>query len=73
MSSGEVADVITNNIYGDPKFVDENNANYLLRNYSLQYTSPAKWTGTNVGLLTDYEGSNYNNPTPSIGAFEYAG
>jgi hypothetical protein len=71
LQSGEVADVITNNIYGDPLFVDANNANYLLRNYHLNSGSPAKWTGFNMGLLKDYEGSNYNNPTPSMGAFEY--
>ncbi len=57
-----------NNVIGsDPLFI-----NPSLYNYHIPATSPAYHTGINVGLATDYDGVNFNNP-PSIGCFEYTG
>jgi hypothetical protein len=58
----------THGYYNDPLYtsIAFNNLDF-----HLQSNSPAKWTGVNVGLVKDHEGSDYNNPTPSIGAFEY--
>lgn len=39
--------------------------------YSLQSTSLAIDSGTDVGLTTDYTGTNYIYGTPDIGAYEY--
>jgi hypothetical protein len=58
--------VITNNIMGDPLFVDAANGDF-----HLQAGSPAIGKGLKVtGITTDYEGTTYKNP-PSIGAYEY--
>lgn len=70
MTAGEVADVIQNNINGDPLFVDPDNANYLLRDYNLSVGSPAISAGIGVGLTTDYAGNAWAT-TPSIGSLEY--
>ncbi|MFQ5771402.1 MAG: right-handed parallel beta-helix repeat-containing protein, partial [bacterium] len=70
----------------DPKFVDSENPNYLLKDIHLQPTSPAIDAGTSDGVLTtDLEGNpRYDDPnTPNtgsgtypyydIGAYEYQG
>ncbi|MFA5961152.1 MAG: hypothetical protein WC848_00540 [Parcubacteria group bacterium] len=46
--------------------------NFSGGDYNLTAPSPAKWTGIDVGLATDYLGQSINNP-PSIGAYEYHG
>ena len=66
----EVYDNIHNNIQSNPLFVDPDNANYLLRDYSLSEGSPAIGAGIDVGLTTDYAGNAWAT-TPSIGALEY--
>lgn len=63
LTPGEVADVITGNITGDPLFVDAVNGVYRLKT-----GSPAIGTGYAVGLATDYEGSAWGTPM-NIGAF----
>lgn len=70
MTAGEVADIIANNLNGDPLFVDGDNADYALRDYNLSVSSPAINTGTGVGLTVDYAG-NLWAASPSIGALEY--
>jgi hypothetical protein len=50
----------------DPLFVDRVN-----KDYHLTQTSPAKWTGMGVGLLTDYDGVVWASPNPSRGALEF--
>ena len=63
--SGQVPDIIGNNITGDPTLVGGSPYDY-----SLQAGSPAIATGIGVGLNTDYAGEAWK-PTPSIGAYEY--
>ena len=52
-----------NNLKVDPGFVS-------LTDFHLQAGSPAIGAGINVGLSTDKDGVDWNNP-PSIGAYEY--
>jgi hypothetical protein len=39
--------------------------------FRLQYGSPAKWAGANVGLTGDFLGNSVHTP-PSMGAYEFA-
>jgi hypothetical protein len=61
--NGTGGDVINNNIFGDPLFIDVANGDYHLKE-----DSPAIGGGTDVGLKTDYDGIAWLNP-PNIGAF----
>ena len=47
----------------DPLFINAGT------DFHLQAASPAKWTGVNVSLTTDYAGKAVHNP-PSMGAYE---
>jgi hypothetical protein len=63
--SGTAGDVITNNLVGDPVFVDLTNSNF-----HIGAGSAAIDKGIDVGLTNDYDGKTVNNP-PDIGAYEY--
>lgn len=71
--SGDASTIInyvnSNNIYLDPSFISVSSSDYhLLSN------SPAIHAGihiTDISILTDYDGSLWNNP-PTIGAYEYS-
>jgi len=55
-------------INADPLFVNASESNfYLLAG------SPAIWAGTDVSITNDLDGRAYNNPTPSMGVYEFAG
>jgi len=55
----------TNALTSNPLFVS-----VASKNFHLQSTSPARGTGTAVGLSVDRDGVAYGNP-PSRGAYEY--
>jgi len=55
----------------DPLFVNATGNYTTSTDYQLSYLSPAIDTGTNVGLTTDYTGTNHIYGTPDIGVYEY--
>lgn len=62
--NGTAGDVITNNIGGDPKFIDAANDDFRLI-----MASPCVDAGKDVGLTTDYRGRSIRH-APDIGAYE---
>lgn len=62
--NGTDGNVISNNIQGDPLFIDAPNGDFRLK-----ANSPANNTGISVGLTTDYYG-NAISGNPDIGIFE---
>jgi uncharacterized repeat protein (TIGR02059 family) len=72
LMSGCGKDSISDNLVGDPLFVDITNADYFSRDYHLQPGSPALGTGIDVGLTADYEGYAWAD-TPNIGVYSSTG
>jgi hypothetical protein len=64
ISAWETASGQSGNLSGDPLFVDLSN-----RNFNLTTSSPAKDTGANVGVTTDY----YGNPRPFGAGYDMGG
>lgn len=56
----------------DPAFTNGSGNLNEANDFMIPVTSPAKWAGANVGLLTDHIGDPVHNP-PSIGAYEFVG
>ncbi len=85
LAAWQAAGFDTHGLNVNPQFTNENGAipastpwvlsypmpfNMIPSDFSLQRSSPAVWTGINVGLKTDYAGNPVHNP-PSMGAYEY--
>lgn len=68
LQSGTDGYLITNNISGDPLFIDENT-----NDYHLNANSPCIDSGTSTLAVTDFEGNTIplNGTNPDIGIYEF--